>query len=129
MRNRQNALLSGIAAIALISTTGLALAQSPAGQSKDKPAAAASSAAPSSHAMQPSGAVAGPHAQPQGNMTGGMSQREQKSGPATAQSGKESETAAQKPAGFGTEKSSATTGSEKDRSARTLSAATRPRTG
>lgn len=117
MRNRQNALLSGIAAIALISTTGLALAQSPAGQSKDKPAAAASSAAPSSHAMQPSGAVAGPHAQPQGNMTGGMSQREQKSGPATAQSGKESETAAQKPAGFGTEKSSATTGSEKDRSA------------
>ena len=117
MRNRQNALLCGIAAIALISTTGLALAQqSPAGQSENKPAAA-SSATPSSHAMQPSGAVAGPHAQPQGSMTGGMSAREQKNGPATAQGGKENETATQKPSGFGTQKSSATTGSEKDRSA------------
>lgn len=115
MRRKQNALLAGIAGIALISSLGLALAQqAPAGQGKDKPAAHTSSTSPSSQGIKPSeGGVAEQHPQSQGAMTkSGM-----KANPATAQGGKGNNTAAQQQGASGMQQSSANTGAKNDRSA------------
>lgn len=116
MRNRQNILRAGIAAIALISTTGLVLAQqSPVGQGNDKSTAGTSSAAPSQQSMTPNASsAAGDRA---GGTAAGMSRNDQKSG-TSPESTTEKDTAAVRQ--NGSEPSSASTRSKSDRSAESV---------
>lgn len=110
MRNTQNALLSGIAAIALIGTTSLALAQqSPTGPGNEKPTAGTSSTAKSPQAMKPSaGGAAGEHAQSQGAAAPGISKNERKGSEASAK-GNEAAAQQQKQNGSDKQQSRATT--------------------